>query len=168
LLRDGGLTLNPSLFWVDTWALEQRMDEIESRLRDPRSDASDVAPLIDAALSIYRGPFLPDESDPPVYIGFREHVRGRLLRCVSAVAARLPKSGGDELAIDSYTRLIDRDLLYEPAHRKLMECFLTRGARADGIAVYERLRALLASKLRTYPSPETQAVYTKLRGTAPD
>jgi LuxR family maltose regulon positive regulatory protein len=165
LLRDGGLSLNPALFWVDTWALEQTMDEMDARMRVPRSDATELKSLLDTALGIYRGPFLPDESDLPVYIGFREHVRGRLLRGVSAIAARLQKEGDHDAAIDAYTRLIDRDPLFEAPHRKLMECYFGRGAQADGVAAYERLRALLAAKLRSYPSAETQGVYARLRGT---
>jgi LuxR family transcriptional regulator, maltose regulon positive regulatory protein len=165
LLRDGGLSLNPALFWVDTWALEQTMDEIDTRMRVPRSDATELKSLLDTALGIYRGPFLPDESDLPIYIGFREYVRGRLLRGVCAIAARLQKEGDHDAAIDAYIRLIDRDPLFEAPHRKLMECYLVRGAQADGVAAYERLRALLAAKLRTYPSAETQGVYARLRGT---
>jgi DNA-binding SARP family transcriptional activator len=164
LLRDGSLSLNPALFWVDTWALEQTLDEIDARMRAPRFDATELKSLLDAALEIYRGPFLPGESDLPVYIGFREYMRGRLLRGVSAIAARLQKEGDHDAAIDAYARLVDRDPLFEAPHRKLMECYLGRGAQADGVAAYERLRALLASKLRTYPSAETQGVYARLRG----
>jgi DNA-binding SARP family transcriptional activator len=166
VLRDAGLSLNPALFWIDTWALEQTMDEIDSQARDPRTAAADLRGLFDSALEIYRGPFLPEESDPPVYIGYREHVRGRLLRCATAVASRLGKAGEHDAATDTYARLIDRDPTFEAAHRKLMEAYLARGAAADGIAAYERLRALLAAKLRVYPSTETQGIYAKLRAAA--
>jgi len=166
LLRDGNLSLNSALLWVDTWALEQTMDEMDARARDPRAGVAGLKSLLDSALQTYRGPFLPDESDPPVYIGFREHVRGRLLRCLAVATGRLQKEGDRDAAIDAYVRLIDRDPLFEAAHRKLMECYLERGAQADGIAAYERLRALLAAKLRTYPSPETQGVYARLRSSA--
>src|SRR5207302_153840 len=54
-LRDGRLSLNPGLVWVDTWALEQAV--ADSRLEE--------------ALALYRGPFLPDEAEQPSYIACR-------------------------------------------------------------------------------------------------
>ncbi len=165
-LREGSLSLNPSLFWLDTWALELRLEDLEARLREPRADPAVLLAALEAALGIYRGPFLPDESEPAICIGFREHVRGRLLRCVGGVAGRLADAGQHEAAFDCLARLIDRDPTFEAPYRKLMECHLRRGSHADGVAVYERLRSRLAGHSRAFPSPETQSVYGRLRAAA--
>jgi LuxR family maltose regulon positive regulatory protein len=163
LLRDGGLSLNPAVFWVDTWALEQVLEDLEALLRDPGADPTRWRAPLAAAYAIYRGPFLPDETDPVPCIGYREQVRARMLRVMGAVASRLAAAGDRQAAVDSLARLLERDPLFEGAHRRLMELHLQLGSHADGVAVYENLRSLLAARPRTFPSPETQALYAKLR-----
>ena len=46
-------------------------------------------------------------------------------------------------------------------HRGLMQCYQRRGDRIEAIATYERLRTLLATRLGSSPSPETQAAYAE-------
>jgi ATP/maltotriose-dependent transcriptional regulator MalT/DNA-binding SARP family transcriptional activator len=162
-LRDTRLSLEPKLVWVDTWALEQLLAEVDGALREPRARAEPLLrALADEALTLYRGPFLPDESEQSSYIACREQIRGRLLRSVSRVARWWEDNGMPEAAIDCYLRCIDADGLYEGFYRNLMQCYQRRGERAEAIATYERLRTALSTRLKIMPSAETQAVYTAL------
>jgi len=161
LLRDGRLSLNPALVWVDLWALEQALGELDEALRSP-GVAAHVERLMDEALTLYRGPFLPDESEQPSYIACREQLRARLLRCLTRAARAREEAGRAEAAADWYTRCIDADPLFEAAYRNLMLLMQRRGEAAEARAVYERLRTVLSTRLKTMPSPETQAVYTAL------
>jgi hypothetical protein len=43
-----------------------------------------------------------------------------------------------------------------------MMCHQRRGEIAESLSVYERLRTVLAARLKSLPSPETQAVYAAL------
>ena len=43
LLRDGRPSMNRSLLWVDTWALEQTLAELDETLRAPAPASLDVA-----------------------------------------------------------------------------------------------------------------------------
>jgi DNA-binding SARP family transcriptional activator len=162
-LRDTRLSLEPRLVWVDTWALEQLLTELDGALREPRARAEPVLrALTDEALSLYRGPFLPDESEQPSFIACREQIRGKLLRCLTRVARWWEDNGMPDAAIDCYLRCIDADGLCEAFYRNLMQCYQRRGERAEALATYERLRTMLASRLKATPSQETQAVYTAL------
>ena len=161
VLRDGRLSLNPALVWVDLWALEQALGELDEALRSPGATAS-VDRLMDEALALYRGPFLPDESEQPSYIACREQLRARLLRCLTRAARAREEAGRAEAAADWYARCIDADPLFEAAYRNLMLLLQRRGEAAEARAVYERLRTVLSTRLKTMPSPETQAVYTAL------
>ena len=114
------------------------------------------------ALALYRGPFLPDESEQPSFIACREQIRGKLLRCLTRVARWWEDNGMPDAAIDCYLRCIDADGLCEAFYRNLMQCYQRRGERAEALATYERLRTMLASRLKSTPSQETQAVYTAL------
>ena len=145
-LRDGRLSLNPGLVWVDTWALEQAV--ADSRLEE--------------ALALYRGPFLPDEAEQPSYIACREQLRARLLRLLMRAAREQEEAGRPEAAVDFYMRLIDSDPLFEAAYRNVMLVLQRRREHAEARAVYERLRTVLSTRLKMMPSAETQAVFAAL------
>jgi ATP/maltotriose-dependent transcriptional regulator MalT/DNA-binding SARP family transcriptional activator len=164
LLRDGRLSLDPGLVWVDVWALESVLAEFDEALGGPGGarSAGALQALAGEALALYRGPFLPDESEQPGYLAFREQCRARLLRCLARAARSLEEAGQAELAADCYQRFIDADPLYELPYRNLMLNCQRRGDLAEARATYERLRGLLAAKLKTLPSAETQALYAGL------
>ncbi len=164
VLRDARLSLNPALVWVDTWALEAVIAAIDEALRAPGGAATDAAvrALSDEALGLYRGPFLPDESEQPGFIGCREQVRARLLRCLARVARRWEEAGQPALAADCYLRCIDADHLFEAPYRNLMLCYQRAGDAIEARATYERLRTIFSAKLKVMPSSETQAVLAGL------
>ena len=164
ILRDARLSLNPRCFWVDTWALDRLLVELDDALRDPRPDATAPAlrALTDEALGLYRGPFLPDESEQPGYIACREQIRAKVLRYLARVVRRLEEAGMPEAAVDCYLRCIDADELCEAFYRNLMLCYQRRGENVEALSTYERLRAALSTRLKVMPAPETQAVYASL------
>jgi ATP/maltotriose-dependent transcriptional regulator MalT/DNA-binding SARP family transcriptional activator len=162
-LRETRLSLQPKLVWVDAWALDQLLNELDAALREPRARAEPVLrSLTEEALALYRGPFLPDESEQPSYIACREQIRGKLLRCLTRVARWWEDNGMPDAAVDCYLRCIDADALCEPFYRNLMLCYQRRGDRAEALATYERLRTALSTRLKVMPSQETQAVYASL------
>ncbi|MCC7483367.1 MAG: hypothetical protein IT529_00120 [Burkholderiales bacterium] len=163
-LRDGRVNLSPRHFWVDTWALEQLAAEIDTRLREARPATADPAlnALTDRMLALYRGPFLPDESEQPAFMACRERLRARLLRCLGRVARRWDEAGDAASAVDGYLRLIDADDTCEAFHRDLMLAHQRAGEPVEAMSAYERLRAVLAARLKVMPSAETQAVYAGL------
>jgi DNA-binding SARP family transcriptional activator len=164
VLRDGRLSLNKALVWVDTWAIEQLFDEFDATLRvAARGTAGDVLKdFVEQALRLYRGPFLPDESEQPAYIACREQVRARLLRFLAHLSRGWEAAGSPALAAEGYLRCIDVDELCEPLYRQLMLCFQRGSAPREAIATYERLRSVLSMRMKTMPSPETQALYASL------
>ena len=167
VLRDGRLSLNKALVWVDTWALEQLFDDFDSTLRAAdRSAAWGVLnEFVEQALRLYRGPFLPGESEQPAYIACREQIRARLLRFLAHVGRGWEEAGSPALAAEAYLRCIDVDELCEPLYLQMMLCLQRGGASHEAIATYERLRTVLSMRMKTMPSPETQALYASLRST---
>jgi ATP/maltotriose-dependent transcriptional regulator MalT/DNA-binding SARP family transcriptional activator len=165
VLRDGRLTLNRELVWVDTWAFEQLFDDFDTGLRTAGAgiDEARQRRFAEDALALYRGPFLPDESEQPSYIACRERVRAKLLRFLARVVRGWEEGGAPEIATEFYLRFIEVDELCEPLYRQLMLCFQRAGIPQEARAAYERLRTLLAARLKTMPSPETQALYGSLK-----
>jgi DNA-binding SARP family transcriptional activator len=169
LLRDARLSLNRALVWVDAWALEQACAALEEALRAPAGAAADAVlrALADEALALYRGPFLPDESEQPSYIASREQLRLRLLRCLARIARRWEDAKQPDAAAECYLRLLEADPLFEAPYRNLMLCYQRAGDLVEARASYERLRTLLQARLKAAPSPETQAVYAGLKPSGP-
>jgi DNA-binding SARP family transcriptional activator len=169
LLRDGRLSLSPALAWVDAWALEQACSALEEALRAPAGAAADagLTALADEVFALYRGPFLPDESEQPSYIACREQLRLRLLRCLARLARRWEDAGRPETAAECYLRLIEADPLFEAPYRNLMLSYQRAGDVVEARASFERLKTLLAARLKAAPSPETQAVYASLKASGP-
>ena len=168
-LRDGRLSLNATMFWVDSWALDQLCAEMDIQLRDVRAldagDASDACgALADEVLTLYRGPFLSDETEQPAYIARREQSRSRLLRALARLARRWDDAGNGDAVVDCWLRCIDADELCEAFYRNLMLCQQRQGGAAEARATYARLQAVLAARLRSVPAPETQALYAALSG----
>lgn len=164
ILGDGRLSLNPALAWVDSWALERLLGELDDALRAPPAEARLLA-LTGELLALYRGPFLSDETEQPAYIACREQLRARLLRCLTRVARRCEENGRPEAAVDCYVRCIEADPLFEAPYRNLMLLYQRIGDDGEARATYERLRTLLSARLKSPPSPETEAVFQELRGT---
>ncbi len=164
LLRESRLGLDPATVWVDVWALEGVLADCDQALRAPASGPPPVAlrALADEALSLYRGPFLPDESEQPSFLACREQLRARLLRALARITRAWEDAGQPEPAADCWLRLIDADPFCEAPYRNLMLAYQRSGELAEARAVYERLRATLAAKSKTLPSAETQAVYAGL------
>ena len=163
ILRDGRLTLNKALVWVDTWALEQLFDEFDADMRGAGVAVARRAQSIDELVALYKGPFLPDESEQPCYVACREQIRARLLRFLGRIAREFEESADAQAAADCYQRCIQADELCEPMYRHLMLSLQRNGAPTEALAVYERLRAVLSARLKSMPSPETQALYARLR-----
>jgi LuxR family maltose regulon positive regulatory protein len=164
-LRDGRLSLNPALFWLDNRALDQLLAEIEERGRDRNAALAGDAwrSLVDEALALYKGPFLLDDIEQPAYTARREQLRARLLRTLTRLARLWEDSGHGEIAVDCYLRCIDADEQCEAFYRNLMLCYQRHGNAAEALATYARLQAVLAARLKTVPSAETEAIRATLR-----
>jgi len=165
LHRDGRLSLSPALVWVDTWALEDVLEALDAALRAPGPHAADAAArsLVEEALALYRGPYLPDETEQPSYIACRDTLRARLLRPLARIAREWEEAGNADVAIDWYLRCIDADELWEACYRQLMLCYQRSGNTMAALETYERLRTTLAARLKAEPAPETQAIVAGLR-----
>jgi ATP/maltotriose-dependent transcriptional regulator MalT/DNA-binding SARP family transcriptional activator len=165
ILSDGRLSLSTTLVWVDTWALEQYCDDIDAALRGTDGAGSEArrTEFADALLALYRGPFLPDESEQPSYIAYREQARARVLRILARLARSWEEAGAPRAAAECYQRCIDADSLCEPLYRQLMLCHQRNGEPLEALATYEHLRAALSMRMNIMPSPETQALYASLK-----
>ncbi|MFN2155665.1 MAG: BTAD domain-containing putative transcriptional regulator, partial [Anaerolineae bacterium] len=91
--------------------------------------------------------------------GLREHVADALQRLVRWY----DDQGEVESAIPHARRWLAMDPLHEPAHRELMALYARSGQRAAALRQYDECERMLDEELGVSPSPETTALYERVR-----
>ena len=161
ILANNQLSLNPQLFWLDTWALDQTLEEFRRAMRGD-ADHDELMERADRVLSIYTGGFMPTDEDAAWVVSPREQLSNRFVRFVGDLGHWLEAHGHHDDAIEIYFRGLDADELAEGLYRHLMLCYRELGRRAEAIEVYNRCCKTLAARLNLDPSPETRDVYDTL------
>lgn len=166
LLREGRVTLTDRICWVDAFGFESLLSRAEETPFEAGSGSRDRSwpVLLERAVALYRGPFLLGEPDRPWVVSRRERLRSRFLRAVGALGRSLERHERWEEAIACYERGLEVDDLAEEFYRRLMTCHQRFGRGAEAMAVYQRCRAALSSALGISPSPETEAIRTRILG----
>ncbi|MBP2367842.1 ATP-binding protein [Pseudonocardia parietis] len=112
------------------------------------------------------GPALADEPDSDWSDGVRDAAEALLDRARRCRWAAALQAGDLEIALEETGRTLAANPLDEEAARAAMRAHVSRGSPADAIAVYERLRAALATQLGLDPSASSHQVHLEiLRGT---
>jgi ATP/maltotriose-dependent transcriptional regulator MalT/two-component SAPR family response regulator len=165
VVKEGRLSLDGRYCWLDTWALEEILTQIDHLLVQPwdRIDASQLDELASTLLTLYQGPFMGGEPDRTWYLAAREQLRNRFLRSLAGIARHWEETDQCAKAIEYYQKALEADALAEGFYRHLMICYQKLGCRAEAIETYHRCRKTLTAMLHVEPSPETQAVYEALR-----
>ncbi|NOY44627.1 MAG: hypothetical protein GXP50_04125 [Deltaproteobacteria bacterium] len=155
-LRDGLLSINPRLCWVDAWAFERLWSAAE---RAPNDGTQKVA-LGRRAMDLYRGAFL-EAVDEYWAVTRRERLRSRFLRGVERLGLLLEKEGKWEEAVRVYRRALEVDPLIEEFHRRLMKSLAGLGRPAEVAAAYRNCERTLRGALGIEPSAETRSVFER-------
>jgi DNA-binding SARP family transcriptional activator len=82
--QEGRLSLDPRHVWVDAWAFERSLSELDQICQ--KNDAGKLQPLSTRFFTLYRGPFLKDEPDSPWLLTMRERLRAKFLRALESAA----------------------------------------------------------------------------------
>ena len=155
MVSDEMIGLNPQLCWTDVWGFERCVEQFEA--------GEGQAGAAVEALRLYRGNFLPADSEQPWTAKTRERLRTRIVRLVEAVALAEEDAGHWEQAIAVYSKGLEADDLVENFYQGLMRCYRSLGRHAEAMNVFRRLRQLLSVVLGIAPSESTQAMARALQ-----
>jgi LuxR family transcriptional regulator, maltose regulon positive regulatory protein len=158
LHRDGRLSLNPRVCWIDATTFEHLAGAISS----PESllDGDDLRKA-ERAFSLYVGQLFTGESRSWMTTP-RERLRGRFLRLAFALGSTYETDCQTDKALAIYERVVEVEPASEPTYRRLMYCLGRSGRVAEARDVYQRCRRVLSSTLSATPSAETVAVFEAL------
>jgi len=128
---------------------------------------------LELATGLARGPFLAGFTlrDSQFFDDWtrqeRESWHLRLHQLFDALSMLYERAGDAERAIEAVTRWLSFDPLTEEGYRRLMRLRFSQGDRAGALRAYANGRAVLAEQLQVEPEPETVALATHIRHTAP-
>lgn len=157
IVSDELVGLNPETCWTDVWAFERRIAQVDGAETEPGLSPAN------AALTLYRGDFLPTDADEPWTVKARERLRGKFVRLVESVAQAEEAAGHWEKAMSHYLNGLEADDLVEAFHVGLMRCYQALGRPAEAMSIYRRLRQTLSVVLGIKPSPAAEALAKELR-----
>jgi adenylate cyclase len=151
----------------DTLALDLEQCSVDARDFDALARSKDVADL-ERCVALYRddlldGLVLREELYDEWLLGAQHQFRRTACDVIERLAVTLAATDRPDEAVDVFNRRIAMDPACEPAHRHLMELFDRIGRRSDALRQYEFLADALGRELGTEPSPETNAVYERIR-----
>jgi TolB-like protein len=151
----------------DTLALDLGMCTVDAREFDGLARSKDVADL-ERCMALYRdelldGLVLREALYDEWLLGAQRHFRRAACDVIERLAFGLAEVDRPEDAVDVLNRRITMDPACEPAHRHMMEIFEHVGRRSDALRQFQHLTEALARELGTKPSPETTAVYERIR-----
>jgi DNA-binding SARP family transcriptional activator len=161
LIEDGKIGLDPARVWLDVWAFDGAVDELQRELRGS-ARAHVVDALVRRVLQLYRGPFLENEAPEKWLLPPRDRWRNRFVRTVADAGQHWERLERWSEAARLYERGLEADLLGEDLYRRLMRCHLAQGRPADAAGVYRRCRDTLAMQLGIPPSPATETLFQSI------
>ena len=165
VLREGKLTLDSRFVWIDAWALERLLGKAAEALQQIDARQETTAALLEKALALYHGHFLPDVSEAWA-VSMRERLRSKCLRAVMDLGRYWEGRQDGEKAIRCYERGLEMDDLAEELYRRIMAIYRDQGRFAEGISVYNRCREVLRARHGIDPSEDTEELHRSLRSSA--
>lgn len=112
---------------------------------------------------LYRGQFLPADTDAPWSVSMRERLKARFVQFVTDHGEQLESPARWDEAADWYRRGLVADDLSESFYQGLMRCYLETGRCAEGLSVFRRMRQILSVTLGIPPSPRSEALHRSLQ-----
>ena len=128
---------------------------------------------LEQATRLVRGPFLAGFTlrDSQFFDDWtrqqREYWHLRMHQLFDALSRLYQRAGDVERAIDTVSRWLSFDPLHEEGYRNQMRLRFSLGDRIGALRAYTTCREVLAHELELEPEPETVALATWIRCTAP-
>ena len=149
--QDGRLNLEPTLCWVDCWALERALGANVMTLT-PQALGATIGRL-------YHGHFLQADADAPWALHLRERLHVNVLARLNQSARGALSQGHVALATRLYELGLQVDDLVEDFYVGLIRCHMHSGQASYAVTIYRRCQRMLAKRLGVMPSEKTTRLY---------
>ncbi|HED14644.1 MAG TPA: hypothetical protein ENI62_13500 [Gammaproteobacteria bacterium] len=163
-IESGELSLDNRHCWVDTWAFERVLSEMETVLKQKNINRKNknLKKIMDRALNLYHGNFLGEHENDAWSVSLRERLRNKFIRMLLVVGKLREDCEKWEQAIACYQKGLELDDLAEVFYARLITCYGKLGHTAEAMVTYRRCQHILSVVLSIKPSEETQAAMRRL------
>jgi DNA-binding SARP family transcriptional activator len=163
LLKDGRVSLNDRVVWVDVWGAEALLERLERALADEHADPAVLRELERRLVGLYKGSFLEFEAERAWALRLRDGLHERAVGAYVAIGQRWQEAGDSERALESFKSALRLDPLSEKLHRNIMRIHADNGEFAEALAVYERCKKTLSLNFGVPPGLATAGLYEAIR-----
>lgn len=164
-VREGHLTLNNRLAWVDAWALEQLVNHYRpllERAGEPEV-MNELARGTDRMQRLYQGSFLEREPIRPWAISLREKLRSKVLFYLIDAGNTWEAMNDKTRAIRCYRKGLEIEPLAEELYQNLIRCYRDSKRVAEAMATFRRCKQILADELQIPPAAATLDLYSTIK-----
>jgi ATP/maltotriose-dependent transcriptional regulator MalT/DNA-binding SARP family transcriptional activator len=138
--------------WLDMEAFSRAVQQAEALL--PQTPAEAI-PVLENALQLYQGDYLPDARYETWAAGERENLSVLYLRAADQLCALYLQEHQPKKTIDLCQQIFVEDNCWERAYRHLMLAYHQMGDHGQVARTYQRCVQILRDELDISPSPET-------------
>ncbi len=162
IVREGTTySLRPEAdIWLDAEQFSSTVRQAEQVLSDNHQEAA--TELMETALELYRGEYLPDARYETWAAAEREHLSVLYLRTADQYCEISLKHNNVENVINLCQQILSYDNCWERAYRHLMLAYDQLGDHGQVARTYQRCLETLNEELEVRPSPETEQLYHRL------
>jgi predicted ATPase/DNA-binding SARP family transcriptional activator len=147
-----------SRLWIDADAFEDLLAQAHAS-----SDPGRTEQLLEEALLLYGGDYVPDEHAQAAVLVRRESLQRSWIGLLLELADLRIAREAVPAAIETLDHLLAIDPTSEAAVQRLLLLLAQSGRRAEAIRLYQRFATLLAQEYHMEPLPETRALYEAAR-----
>ena len=163
LTEQGTLVLaDQQCIWIDADAFEHVV-----ALAHSAENASEKEFLLEEAIALYGGDFLPEERTAEVTLARRASLSRCLTRLLLELAELYIQREAWTNAIEPLNQLVSLDPFHEAAVQLLMRVLTQLGRRGEALRIYKRLSIVLQQEYHITPLPTTRTLYETVRGGTP-
>lgn len=158
--RDGKVSLNRQMCWVDAMAFQTLLSGADdSKHRQTQPDAR--IRRDEQAIALYRGPFLEDDGAHEWADHYRQRLRHQFEQAVQHVSDWKKTEGQEEAALTCLENGLEADLLAEPLYPRLIKFLHSLDRQSEAKKVLARYQKAVVMAGRE-PSTEMQRLAKNL------
>ncbi|PKM82895.1 MAG: hypothetical protein CVU89_01810 [Firmicutes bacterium HGW-Firmicutes-14] len=160
ILKRGMIYFNPQ---IELYGDYELFTEIAQGISEKDDSGQETLNLIEQAVKLYRGDFLPDNLYDDWTANLRKQLYRLYLQVLVKQADACRRRGKLDAAIKAGRRCLELEPADELLNRMAMELLWQSGQKHQALSLYNDLAAFLAREFDTTPSAETIALYEKIR-----
>ncbi len=159
-VNNASLSLNDHYCWLDSWAFERALGELETLLSSADElDTMSIQDRMQKVFDLYHGQFMEKEPQSGWMLPQRERLRVKLLRIIKRLIAFYSHTGHCKKVITLHEKAHELDPLSEEYYCGLMKCHAALGDSAKALAVYDVCSTILQETFGIKPSEKTRNLH---------